>query len=80
MFACAPYNVLFRHFKVRWIVEESPVYHRVEGSLLYQNPLSVNSKNLPLFPLYYYLFKFQKFTKKKKLIKENNISLDDYTT
>ncbi len=29
--------------EVRWIVQESPIYHRVEESLLYQNPLSVNS-------------------------------------
>ncbi len=36
-------TVFFRHFKVRWIVQESPIYHRVEGSLLYQNPLAVNS-------------------------------------
>ncbi len=33
----------FRHFKVRWIVQESPLYYRVEGCLLNQNPLSVNS-------------------------------------
>ncbi len=37
------YRVLFRHFKVRWIVQESPIYHRVEGKRLYQNQLSVSS-------------------------------------
>ncbi len=35
----------FMHVEVRWIVQESPIYHRVEGSLLYMNPLSVNSAN-----------------------------------
>ncbi len=38
-----PYTVFFRHFKVCWIVQESRLYHRVEGSLLYQNPSSVKS-------------------------------------
>ncbi len=33
----------FRHLKARWIIQESPIYHCVEKSLLYQNPLSVNS-------------------------------------
>ncbi len=33
----------FRHLQVRWIVQESPIYHHVEGSFLFQNPLSVNS-------------------------------------
>ncbi len=33
----------FRHFKIRGIVQESAIYHRVEGSLLCQNPLSVKS-------------------------------------
>ncbi len=34
---------VFRHLNVRNIVHGSPIYHRVEGSLLYHNPLSVNS-------------------------------------
>ncbi len=38
------YAVLFKHFKVRWTVEERLIYHCVEGSLLCQNPLSVNSE------------------------------------
>ncbi len=33
----------FRRFKVRFIVKESSIYQRVEESLLYQSPLSVNS-------------------------------------
>ncbi len=40
--ACSPYTVFFRPFEVRWYVLESPLYHHVEGSLLYKNPLSVN--------------------------------------
>ncbi len=40
--SCYP-RCFFRHLYVRWIVQESPIYHRVEESLLYQNPLSVNS-------------------------------------
>ncbi len=38
-------TVFSRHVKVRWIVHESHIYHRVEKSLLYPNPLSVNSAN-----------------------------------
>ncbi len=41
---CYP-RCFFRHLQVRWIVQESPIYHRVEESLLYQNPLSVNLAN-----------------------------------
>ncbi len=41
----------FRHLLVRWIVQESPIYHRVEESLLYQNPLSVISAKFS-FPRY----------------------------
>ncbi len=33
-------------FKVRWIVQESPIDHRVEGSSLYQNLLPVNSAKI----------------------------------
>ncbi len=39
------HGAFLRHFKVRWIVQEIPIYHRVEESLLYQNPRSVNSAN-----------------------------------
>ncbi len=40
------FTVRFWHFKVGWIAQESPIYRRVEGSLLYQYcPLSVNKAN-----------------------------------
>ncbi len=42
---CARY--FFGHLKDRGIVQESPIYHRVERSLLYQNPLSVKSEKFP---------------------------------
>ncbi len=35
----------FRHTKVRWIAQERPIYYHVEGNLLYQILLSVNSAN-----------------------------------
>ncbi len=35
----------FTRLKVRFIVQESRTQQRVEGRLLYQNPLSVNSEN-----------------------------------
>ncbi len=38
----------FRPFKVRCIVQESHIYHRVGGSLLHQNPLSIISANFHL--------------------------------
>ncbi len=50
-FCCT--RCFFRHLYVRWIEQESPIYHRVEKSLLYQNPLSVNSAKFFIFPLYY---------------------------
>ncbi len=47
----------FKRFQVRSIVQESPIYHRVEGSLLFQNPMSLNSaKFIPL----YYLINFSR--------------------
>ncbi len=39
----APHGAFFRRFKIRFIVQESSIYQRVEESLLYQSPLSVNS-------------------------------------
>ncbi len=43
----------FRQFQVCCDVKESHTYHRVEGSMLYQNPLSVNfgKKKLPAIQL-----------------------------
>ncbi len=37
------HTVLLRHVKAPWTMQESPIYHHVDGSLLYQNPLSTNS-------------------------------------
>ncbi len=54
-----PNTVRLRQFKVRLIVQESPVYHRVEESMLFQNPLSENSVKLLIFP--FYLFHFSHF-------------------
>ncbi len=39
----------FKSFKVRFIVQESPIYQHVGGSLLYQSPLSVNSAKFSFF-------------------------------
>ncbi len=36
-------TVLFRRLEVRFIVQESPIDQRVEGSFLYRCPLSINS-------------------------------------
>ncbi len=61
----------FRHFYVRWIVQESSIYHRVEGSSLYQNPLSVNSAKFSLPTILLYSFQslifwsIKSFTRKK---------------
>ncbi len=43
------------YFKVRWIEQESPIYHHVEGSLLYQNPVSVNSAKFFRFTVLWHL-------------------------
>ncbi len=43
------HTVFLRHFEVRWIVQESPIYHRVDKSLFYQNPLSLNSAKFSFF-------------------------------
>ncbi len=42
-------TVLFKRLKVHFIVQESPIYQRVEGGLLYQSPLSVNSAKFSFF-------------------------------
>ncbi len=63
-----------RHFNVSWIVQESPLHHSVEGSLLHQNPLSVKIRITGkkfMFPLCYLIhfshsfFEFSKFHQKK---------------
>ncbi len=40
------YTVLFRYLKVRWIVQESPIYHHIAESLLYQNPMPVTLEKI----------------------------------
>ncbi len=47
------HTVLLRHFKARWIMQESPICHHVDGDLLYQNPLSTNSVIFFIFLIYY---------------------------
>ncbi len=62
----------FRQFTVIWIEHESPICNGVEGSLLYQNPLSVNSvhDSFSRFTTWFIsdasVMEFQEFQKKKK--------------
>ncbi len=43
------HTVLLRHFKAPWTFQESPIYHHVDGSLLYLSLLSEKSVNFSIF-------------------------------
>ncbi len=43
------HTVLLMHFKAPWTMQESPIYHHVDGSLLYQSLLSEKSVNFSIF-------------------------------